>query len=41
MNHDYLILNNDSKPLMNSITEHKSKSFYFSTKENSLMVLIF
>ncbi|MEO8399107.1 MAG: UDP-N-acetylmuramoyl-L-alanine--D-glutamate ligase [Ignavibacteriaceae bacterium] len=33
---DYLILNNDSSTLINSITEHKSKSVYFSLKEPQL-----
>lgn len=30
---DYLILNKDSKPVMNYLTEHKSKSFFFSLNE--------
>ena len=30
---DYLILNNDSKPVMKYLSEHKSKSVYFSLSE--------
>ena len=33
---DYLILNKDSKPLIDSLTSHKSKSIYFSTKNQQL-----
>ncbi len=33
---DYFILNYDSKPLTDSMTEHKSKSVYFSTKDEQL-----
>ncbi|MFO7447477.1 MAG: UDP-N-acetylmuramoyl-L-alanine--D-glutamate ligase [Ignavibacteriaceae bacterium] len=29
---DYLILNADSKPLIDSLTEHKGRTYYFSTR---------
>ncbi len=33
---DFLILNADSQPLVDSLTEHKSKSIYFSTKTQQI-----
>jgi UDP-N-acetylmuramoylalanine--D-glutamate ligase len=33
---DFLILNKDDRVLINSLTEHKSSSFYFSLKESQI-----